>query len=246
MRLFYITRSYAPYDEGGGALMRRWTVDYLTDMGWDVQVVRPEYKQRRYYKKENVLNIPFAQRYRQKLLSLLERIGWHEDYLDPWVKSSFPYLLKIIKKEDMIFCTSGGELGTIKLGSILKEKIGCKLIVNFRDPLNYGYMQGIRRDMKPHVGRIGAQRKYLSNADLIVTSSKRYCKILQSGFPELGDKIHSNYFGFGKFPKENNVKKHKISKLLKMPQMSKLKKMQKGSNLKNGKKMEKPSKCQNG
>ena len=32
MRLFYITRSYAPYDEGG-ALMKKWTVDYLISLG---------------------------------------------------------------------------------------------------------------------------------------------------------------------------------------------------------------------
>tara|TARA_A200000113_G_scaffold144941_1_gene130351 strand:- start:338 stop:619 length:282 start_codon:yes stop_codon:yes gene_type:complete len=44
MRLFYITRSYAPYDEGGGALMRKWTVGYLTSLGWDVQVIRPSYE----------------------------------------------------------------------------------------------------------------------------------------------------------------------------------------------------------
>ena len=209
MRLFYITRSYAPYDEGGGALMRKWTVDYLTALGWEVQVVRPEYDQQVFYREENVLNIPFKQRYRQKLLSLFERVGLYEDYLDPWVVSTLPYLLRVITKEDIVFCTSGGELGTIKLGALLKEKIGCKFVANFRDPLNYGYMQGLRRDKKPHVGRIRTQRKYLSQADLILTSSKRYCEILKIGFPEFENKLRNNYFGFGRLPNQKNIERKK-------------------------------------
>ena len=120
-----------------------------------------------------------------------------------------PYLKKFVRKEDIAFCTSGGELGTIKLGAKIKEEIGCKLVVNFRDPLNYGYMQGLRRDKKPHVGRIGIQRKYLNRADLILTSSKRYCEILKSGFPELESKLHNNYFGFGRLPCKQSIKKQK-------------------------------------
>ena len=209
MRLFYITRSYAPYDEGGGALMRKWTVEYLISLGWDVQVIRPEYEKDVYSRDKNVISIPFNQKYRQKWFSLLERVGWYEDYLDPWVKSTLPYLRKFIRKEDMIFCTSGGELGTIKLGALIKQELGCKLVVNFRDPLNYGYMQGLRRDTKPHIGRIGIQRKFLNDADLILTSSKRYCEILKSGFPELESKLHNNYFGFGSPPCQKNIKKQK-------------------------------------
>ena len=207
VRLFYITRSYAPYDAGGGALMRKWTVDYLTSLGWDVRVVRPEYGENAVLSEENVLSIPFNSKYRQKWFSTLERIGWYEDYLDPWVTVAFPHLKTVIRKEDMILSTSGGELGTIKLGALIKDEIGCKLVVNFRDPLNYGYMQGLRRDKKPHVGRIGAQRKYLNAADLILTSSQKYCDILNSGFPELKNKLHNNYFGFGKLPCKRILRK---------------------------------------
>ena len=95
------------------------------------------------------------------MFSFLERVGWFDDYLDPWVASALPYLSKIICKDDVIFCTSGGELGTIKLGALIKEETGCKFVVNFRDPLNYGYMEGLRRDKKPHVGRIGISENTL-------------------------------------------------------------------------------------
>ena len=112
--------------------MRKWTVGYLTSLGWDVQVIRPSYEKDVISRKKNVISIPFNQKYRQKWFSLLERVGWYEDYLDPWVKSTLPYLKKLINEEDILFCSSGGELGTIKLGSLIKQEIGCKLVVNFR------------------------------------------------------------------------------------------------------------------
>ena len=34
------------------------------------------------------------------------------------------------KQDDYIFATSGGELGNVKLGSLLKNKLNCKLIIN--------------------------------------------------------------------------------------------------------------------
>ena len=212
-KIFYITRSFFPYDAGGGALMRNWAVEYLTDLGWEVIVIRPEYEDTEILIKQNVISIPFKTKYRQKWFSALERVGWYEDYLDPWVRSAFHFLKNTVNKEDIIFSTSGGELGTIKLGALIKAELGCRLVVNFRDPLNYGYMGGLRRDNKPHVGRVDIQRKYLNNVDLILTSSRRYCEILRLGFPELEDKLRNNYFGYGKLPNRNNIKKQKARKV---------------------------------
>ena len=42
-KIYYLTRSYSPYQKGGGPLMRRGAVKYLQDLGWDVTVVMPNY-----------------------------------------------------------------------------------------------------------------------------------------------------------------------------------------------------------
>ena len=47
-----------------------------------MQVIRPEYEKDISSRKNNVISIPFNQKYRQKWFSLLERVGWYEDYLD--------------------------------------------------------------------------------------------------------------------------------------------------------------------
>jgi len=84
----------------------------------------------------------------------------------------------------------------IKLGYLLKEEIGCKFVINFRDPLNYGYMNGLRRDKKFHIGREKAHEKYMKNVDLVLTSSQYYADTLEKKFSFLNDKIRNNYFGY--------------------------------------------------
>ena len=72
----------------------------------------PNYISKDLIVEKNIVQIPFKGTHIQKLVSLLERVGICEDYLD----NAFEYL-----KEDIIFATSGGELG-----SLLKNKIHCK------------------------------------------------------------------------------------------------------------------------
>jgi len=195
-KIYYLTRSYFPYQKGGGPLMRTGAVKYLQELGWDVTVVIPNYNSKKLIIKDKIIQIPFKFKYIQKVTSILERLGIYEDYLDKWVNEAFYYLKDIVKKEDIVFATSGGELGMIKLGSLLKNRIGCTFVVNFRDPLNYGYMNGLRRDEKPHVGRERAHEKYMRNADLILTSSQYYADILSTKFTYLSSKIVNNYFGY--------------------------------------------------
>lgn len=197
-KVYYLTRSYAPYDAGGGALMRRGAVEHLTHLGWDVVVVRPNYESFEEEFKENVLMVPFKRKHRQKLSSLLERIGYYEDYLDKWVAHAFNLLKDRITSNDILFATCGGELGMIKLGALLKKEVGCKLVVNFRDPLNYGYTDGMKRDRKFHVGRASVQKKYMECSDLVLTSSMSYASLLSDNFPHLSNKIKNNYFGYHK------------------------------------------------
>lgn len=212
-KIYYLARSYYPYDKGGGPLMRTGAVAYLKQLDWDVTVVLPNYNSKELIIEDNIIQIPFKNKHIQKLSSLLERIGVYEDYLDKWVKNAFDYLKDKIQKEDILFATSGGELGMIKLGSLLKEAIDCKFVINFRDPLNYGYMNGLRRDKKPHIGREKAHEKYMNNAELILTSSDYYANILKQKFVNLKDKIHNNYFGYIKRIDTTKFIKKKSNKL---------------------------------
>jgi len=196
MKLYYLTRSYYPYQKGGGPLMRAGAVKYLQELGWDMTVVMPNYISKGIMTDGNVIQIPFKGKFIQKLALVLEGIGIYEDYLDKWVENTFEYLKNKIKKEDIIFATSGGELGTIKLGSLLKKEIGCKFVINFRDPLDYSVVNGLKLDNKFHISREKQEHKYLKNSDLIITSSKLYKKALQNKYPFLKDKIKNNYFGY--------------------------------------------------
>jgi glycosyltransferase involved in cell wall biosynthesis len=208
MKIWFLTRSLYPYQEGGGPLLRLGQMDALIDLGWDVEVIMPNYISSKYILENNIIQIPFAKKYIQKLTSVLERVGIYEDYLDKWVENAFEYLKNKIKKEDIVFATSGGELGMIKLGSLLKDEIGFKFVINYHDPLNYGYMKGLRRDKKFHIGRETIQQKYMRNADLILTSSQYYADVLSEKFPYLFSRIKNNYFGYIQPLQIDGIKKY--------------------------------------
>ena len=193
-KLYYLTRSYPPHQKGGGSLMRKGAVKYLQEIGWEVVVIMPNYGSNTLQIDENTILLP--QTYSIRFASYAERLGFNEDYLDPWVMLAFDYLKDKVMKDDIIFSTSGGELGTIKLGSLLKEEIDCRFVVNFRDPLDYSLVNGIKLDKKFHVSREKQEKKYLSNADLILTSSKSNQNSLQNKYPNLKHKIINNYFGY--------------------------------------------------
>jgi glycosyltransferase involved in cell wall biosynthesis len=212
-KIYYLTRSYYPYQKGGGPLMRTGAVKYLKELGWDVTVVMPNYKNKEYKIEDDIWQIPFKSKHIQKLASLFERVGIYEDYLDKWVDYAYEYLKDKMSKDDIVFSTSGGELGMIKLGSLLRDKTDCKFVANFRDPLNYGYMNGLRRDKKPHIGREKAHEKYMQNADLIITSSQYYADVLKKRFSNLADRIHNNYFGYIKEIDLSQYKKQPSDKL---------------------------------
>jgi len=212
-KIYYLTRSYSPYQKGGGPLMRTSAVAHLQELKWDISVVMPNYNSKELIIENNIIQIPFKGTHIQKLTTLLERVGVYEDYLDKWIIDAYDYLKKSITRDDIIFSTSGGELGMIKLGSLLKEESGCKFIVNFRDPLNYGEMNGLKKDKKFHVSREKALQKYIYNADLILTSSQFYEKILKLKFPYLKNNIINNYFGYIKPINTNKYIKKTSNKL---------------------------------
>lgn len=135
-----------------------------------------------------------------KLLRGLQKLNLIEDYLDLWIKSTFNSIKDLIKKDDIVFSLSGGELSTIKLGSIIKKNIGCKFIINFHDPLLFTTSEkGVIASAAskfPQRNRNYLEKKYLQNVDLIITSSKEYSHVLKRKYPTLN--IKYSHFGYRK------------------------------------------------
>ncbi|MCK4797952.1 MAG: hypothetical protein KAT05_11245 [Spirochaetes bacterium] len=194
-KIYYLTRSYLP-EKSGGVLMRVAAVDLFIKNGFDVTVITMCYGRNIKYEK-NIVYLPFVMNKKVKeIYDRLERIGVVEDYLDPWIKTAYKFLKGRVLNKDIIFATSGGDLGTIKLGSLLKQHIGCKYVVNFRDPINYSLVNGLKVNNKFHLSREKHEKKYLKNADLIITSSKTNSSSLKNKYKQLDSKIVNNYFGY--------------------------------------------------
>ncbi|MFC1670442.1 glycosyltransferase, partial [Spirochaetota bacterium] len=206
-KIYFLSRSYLP-SITGGTLIRQAQVEYFKRNGFDVVVVVPGYGADEITYEGNIIRLPFTKHLR--ILSKMERIGIFEDFLDVWVKKAFNYLKDSITKKDLIFATSGGGMGIVKLGSLLKNHSGCKFVINFHDPIDYTRVNGMKLDKKFHVSREKSEKKYLSNVDLIITSSEVNKKSLQNKFPLLKNKIYNNYFGY---IKDISINKNMSSKL---------------------------------
>lgn len=204
--------------------MRSGAVKYLQSLGWDVTVVMPAYRSLKIKHSENIIQIPTLSLLR--VTHQLQRIGLMEDYLDIWVQNAYYHLKSIIKNEDIIFATSGGDLGTLKLAVLLKNKIGCKIVFNFRDPLEYALCNGLKMDDKYHVSREKVEKKYIYQADLIVTSSNSYRDNILLKYNDLSTKIYTNYFGYVEPVKvqEQKVKYNNVLNICYMGTMTKAQK----------------------
>jgi glycosyltransferase involved in cell wall biosynthesis len=194
VKLYYITKTWLPSNTGGSQ-MRQKQVEILNNNGFNVVVVTPNYKSREKIITDNLLS--FSYKF-TRLYSIGQRVGIYEDYLDSWVQKTFLYLKDKIKKNDLIFATSGGELATFKLATLLKEYCKCKLIVNYRDPISYTIVNGLKVDNKFHISRERLEYKYIKDADIISTSSKSIQQNIINKFPSLKEKIINNYFGYMK------------------------------------------------
>lgn len=161
---------------------------------YDVTVVTPNY-----YEQEMVINdqyilIPFFPKLK---MHIYEAAGLCEDYLDKWSKITSSYLEKVVKKDDLIFATSGGELGCIKIAYYVQKHVGCKVIINLHDPVNYTHIGAIKVGGKLHVSRDNLVRKYMLNAEGIITWAHEYANTLKSMYPEI-KMIKGIYRGYRK------------------------------------------------
>lgn len=192
MKIFYITRTYAAdLNSENCSGFRNYTVELLKKR-YDVSVVTPDYTGKGIRNHGGIITIPYKV---SRWDSYLERLGFYEDYLERWVKDAESYLLNVVKEDDVLIAVSGGEMGSIILAAKLKMKCGCKMIINFHDPVSATTING-KVTYRFHVNRDRVLGKYLAHADQIITCSKRYQEILEMKYKEIFPCIHNVYLGF--------------------------------------------------
>lgn len=194
-KLYYITRSWSEKENANNCVLLRIAYAEMLQELFDVVVITPNYIDNNLIEFDNVIKIP----YKTKNISWnyrFERVGVLEDYLDSWVKDVVDYLSRIIKADDIVYAVVGGELASIKIASIMKKKHGCKMIINFRDPVDrtivfgqkIGDIKGLNRERKAN--------KYIHDADGMITSSELYANVLKEKFPDKANNIYNHYLGF--------------------------------------------------
>lgn len=173
---------------GGGAFLKQKSVEILESVGHEVQVISVGDSRL----SNNSLKL-FDTYGNRKLNLLKQRFGFCEDYLDSWTHQVIKYLEERVKPSDVLICTCGGELGPIKAGSLIKNKLRCKFYVHFHDPLDHATINLERLDWKYHVKRDRFIYKYLQNCDGILTSTSDYKRHLET--LNLNTPIDFAYFG---------------------------------------------------
>lgn len=191
-KLWFLTRSYLP-TVSGGSLVRAAQVRHLSQI-FDISVVVSDDGAS---DDDSTIRIPPVFPFGSREAAVIgEKLGIYDDYLDLWVKSAFLQLKKLVRPTDVLFATTGGELGMIKLGVMLKEYAGCRLVINFHDPIDYATLNGMIVDRRFHVNRDKIESKLLMRADLMLTSSHHYQQSLIKKYPRFSDRILTWYFGF--------------------------------------------------
>lgn len=201
-KLYFITRTFPGIAGiGGGALIRKKQVDLFNENGFDTWIIAPNYTSKKSIidRENKMLLFPFSLK-KHYQNSLLEKVGLKEDYYDEWIRNALAELKNIITSDDVLFCVSGGEMGSIILGSKLKTLTGCMFIANFHDPVLNATVFNKKVRLKGsrlfHINRDPLEKKYLSNADYLYTSSDVYKASLQEKYPALKEKIRNSYFGY--------------------------------------------------
>lgn len=193
--IYYVTRTW-PHRENSNncGLLRHVYADALRELG-PVTVVTPEYECRREKATHELLAFP-VQKASIKICGKLQKMGIMEDSLDLWVKKCISRLSQLVTKNDLIFAVSGGELACIKIGAILKEKIGCRFAINFRDPIDGEMIHGEMLPGYIGVSRQKAVKHYVSRADAMITSCDTYRQYLCNCYPEKAKYIENHLCGY--------------------------------------------------
>lgn len=192
-KIYYITRTYTHDSNSGGALMREGAVKQFCEHGYQVEVISLSKTLNNISLDNQCLTLFDNGKGSDKVNWTKQRFGFSEDYLDEWANNCVNYLLPKVNKEDIVFATTGGDLASLKVASLVKDKTDCVYIANFRDPVLHTTVHNKSLSPFLHVNRDHLLIKYLNNADLVVTSCNSYKEYIEGKFQ---GRIINNHFGF--------------------------------------------------
>lgn len=194
-KVYFITRTL-PDGNSGGALIRRGQIKFLREKGYKVVIVAPG-------KKTEIREDEIYIKYNNSKLSLLFNVflsyfRFKCDYLANWAESALPVLEGIITDKDVVIATSGGEMGTLYLVSLLKKKVGCKCILNLHDPIVHTLLEGeySYKSRYPVPSRDKSEKLIFENVDSIITSSQYYCDYLKKKYSKMRNIFSCHHFGY--------------------------------------------------
>ena len=193
--IYFITRTL-PEGNSGGALIRRGQINFLRSEGYKVVVVAPGpntiISDDKILIKYNTNRIAFL--YNVALSYLRIKC----DYLASWAESAEKVLSNIVRKEDIVLATSGGEMGTLYLASLLKKNLGCKALINLHDPIVHTLLEGeySYKSKYPIPNRDASEKRIFSSVDGIITSSQYYCNYLRKKYNDIATRFFCHHFGY--------------------------------------------------
>ena len=199
--IYLVTRSLFPFDKTGGGLARYNLLKFFKEKGFKVKTVRVGQSI-----KECDHDFCMPNPLNNKLASLMQHAGILSDYLDLWVKRVVNSNQLHLKKNDIVFSTSGGELGTVILGNKLKDKFGARHIAQLHDPIDFVKINDLKINNKPHYNRSEIAYSELTKVDKVLTTTVNYCEHLRSELP--GSNVDCMHLGYRNVPiikKENNI-----------------------------------------
>ncbi len=197
MRKLYFISQYFDIDSDkhfGGVLIRKKQIELLSKY-FEVHIIMPNKKSNKLIENINVTYIPYF--YQKQICDALERLNILADKEYYFSKNAIKFLENKVTNQDIIFCTTGGTLETLSVGYHLKNKINCKYVINFQDPINYTSVNGLYVNNEVRFKRNNFEKKYLSNCDLIITSSDFFKESLIKKYSFLNNKnTINNYYGY--------------------------------------------------
>lgn len=205
-RIYFISRKL-DNSNSGGILLRKKNIELLEKSGFEVLKCSSNKEFCDFYEDYNFNN---------KFPLILQRLGIYDDYMTDWANKLYNKINNLLTNEDIVFCTTGGELSTLKIGYLAKKNQKCKFVIHFHDPilhLKYDGEQFIKL-AGFYFKRLKAFKKYLSKADLIITTSKTFYNALIEEYGVSKSKIINNYFGYIykiDIPKDKKTDRDKIN-----------------------------------
>lgn len=197
MRKLYFISQYFDIDSEknfGGVLIRKKQIELLSKH-YEVHIIMPNKNSNQLIERNNFAFIPYF--YQKQICDGLERLNILPDKEYFFSKNAIQNLENKVTNQDIVFCTTGGTLETLIVGYYLKVKCNCKYVINFQDPINHASVNSLYVNNEIRFKRNNFEKKYLSNIDLIITSSDFFKSSLIKKYSFLNEKnTINNYYGY--------------------------------------------------